>query len=58
MGSQKALDTPSSQAYFNLNPTANAHGDLGPELPIIDDSEAFFDVVKKLAEYVCPTLLN
>ena len=42
----KLPGTPSSQAYFNLT-----HSDPGHEVPVIDDEEPFFDVIKKLSEY-------
>jgi hypothetical protein len=46
----KQPGTPSSHAYFN----EDMNGDAGPEIPLIDDDEPFFDVVKKLSEYLIP----
>lgn len=42
----QAPGTPSSQAFKN--------SDLPMEVPVIDDEEPFFDVVKKLYKYTNP----
>jgi hypothetical protein len=50
----KQPSTPGSQAYFSMN--MNQNGDFGPEIPVIDSEEPFFDVVKKLSEYINHTI--